>query len=41
MLQNQLGVIDSSHRKKLELRAMDVVLFGPSKGLGAVIFVFL
>ena len=33
MIQNELGIVDSAHRKKLELRAMDVVLFGPPPGL--------
>lgn len=31
MIQNELGVVDNAHRKKLELRAMDVVLFGPPR----------
>ena len=33
MIQNELGVVDNAHRKKLELRAMDVVLFGPPRGI--------
>ena len=33
MIQNELGVTDNAHRKKLELRAMDVVLFGPPRGI--------
>ena len=41
MIQNEIGVVDSAHRKKLELRAMDVVLFGPPRGLHTCIFVFL
>ena len=36
MIQNELGVVDNAHRKKLELRAMDVVLFGPPKGINAL-----
>ena len=35
MIQNELGVVDSAHRKKLGLRAMDVVLFGPPRGIYA------
>ena len=29
ILQDQLGVISSTNRKKLQLRAMDLILFGP------------
>ena len=29
LLQNELGIKDPKHRKKIGLRAMDIVLFGP------------
>ena len=32
IMQFDLGISDSSHKKKLGLRAMDVILFGPPKG---------
>ena len=32
LLQNELGVRDPKHRKKISLRAMDIVLFGPPFG---------
>lgn len=34
LLQNELGIKDPKHRKKIGLRAMDVVLFGPPFVLG-------
>lgn len=40
MIQNELGIDDSAHRKKLELRAMDVVLFGPPRGLDTFLLYF-
>ena len=32
LLQNELGIKDPKHRKKIGLRAMDIVLFGPPFG---------
>ena len=32
IIQFDLGVSDSSHKRKLGLRAMDVILFGPPIG---------
>lgn len=34
LLQNELGIKDPKHRKKIGLRAMDIVLFGPPLVLG-------
>jgi len=32
LLQDELGIKDPKHRKKISLRAMDIVLFGPPFG---------